>query len=468
MRRSRTLGSVALLGVGAALLLGACGEESGPLAGGDSDALVYRVPVSGVVELGLAPFIERSIREAEEAGADAVVLDIETPGGRVDAAQRIANALEDAPLPVYAYVNRRAYSAGALIALATQRVYMRQGGVMGAATPVTGEGEKAPEKIVSAMRSEMRALAEQRGLDPRVAEAMVDEDIEIEGVVERGRLLTLTTAEAVALNYAVAVEDWDGLLEEIGFPDARTVSTDENWAEQLVRFFTHPIVAPFLLTIGFLGLIIEIKTAGFGLAGLAGLISLGLFFGAHMIVGLAGWEEVILLVVGLALILVEVLIVPGFGFVGLGGILAVLASIYLSLIGHLPTAEEYSQAALVLSVTGIALLGGAWALLRALPRSNRLARSGVLLRDELDRETGYLSAPERRELLGAVGVAATDLRPAGAGLFGEERLDVVAEAGFIPAGTRITIISSEGYRLVVKSTQAVSEAVSPPMDDPIT
>ncbi|HUF13847.1 MAG TPA: NfeD family protein [Longimicrobiales bacterium] len=451
MRIVRGLGSLALLGLGASLMLGACDGGADPDERPiDGDPLVYRVPVTGVVELGLAPFIERSILEAEAAGADAVVLDIETPGGRVDAAQRIANALEDAPLPVYAYVNRRAYSAGALIALATQRVYMRQGAVMGAATPITGTGETAPEKIVSAMRSEMRTLAEQRGLDPRVAEAMVDEEIEIEGVTERGRLLTLTTAEAVGLNYAVAVEDWDDLLEKIGLPDARTVSTDENWAEQLVRFFTHPIVAPFLLSIGFLGLIIEIKTAGFGLAGAAGLVSLALFFGAHMIVGLAGWEEVILLVVGLALILVEVLVVPGFGFVGIGGILAVLAAIYLSLIGHLPTAEDYSQAALVLSITGVMLVGGAWALLRALPKSTRLARSGVLLRDELGRDIGYLSAPARRELLGAIGVAATDLRPAGAGVFGDERLDVVAEAGFIPAGTRISIISSEGYRLVVR------------------
>ena len=143
------------LGIGGALAQ----EEARPA----SEGLVYRIPVTGVVELGLAPFISRSLDEAAEAGAVAAVLDIDTPGGRVDAAQQIADALGDARIPVYAYVNRRALSAGALIALATDRIYMRPGSSLGAATPVTGEGEKASEKMVSAMRSEFRALAEEIG-----------------------------------------------------------------------------------------------------------------------------------------------------------------------------------------------------------------------------------------------------------------------------------------------------------------
>ncbi len=449
MRRVRLLGGAVLFGLGSALSFGACADDRDARVD-DGEPLVYRVPVHGVVELGLAPFIERSILEAEAAGADALVLDIETPGGRVDAAQRIANALEDAPLPVYAYVNRRAYSAGALIALATNRVYMREGAVMGAATPIDGTGERAPEKIVSAMRSEMRALAEQRGLDPRIAEGMVDENIEIEGIKPRGQLLTLTTAEAVGLNYAVAVEDWDALMTAIGVEGARTVSTNENWAEHLVRFFTNPLVAPFLLSIGFLALIIEIKTAGFGLAGAVGLIALGLFFGAHMIVGLAGWEELILLTAGLILILVEIFLLPGFGFIGVGGLVAVLVAIYMSLIGRLPTREDYTTASIVVSAAFVFFMIAAYMLIQALPKSRRLAESGVLLHEDLRRETGYVSAPERRELVGAVGVAATDLRPAGAAVFGGERIDVVAEAGFIPAGTQVSIVAAEGYRFVVK------------------
>src|SRR5687767_7101568 len=208
---------------------------------------VYRVPVSGVIELGLAPFVARAISEAERNGARAVVLDIETPGGRIDAAQQIVNSLKEAKIPTYAYVNRRAFSAGAMIALATDGIYMRNGAVMGAATPVSGAGEKAPEKIVSAMRSEMRALAEARGLDPRIAEAMVDEEIEIPGVVDKGKLLTLTTAEAVRVGYAREVADWNDVMVQVRAVGAPVHNAKVNWAEGLVRFFTHPIVAPMLL-----------------------------------------------------------------------------------------------------------------------------------------------------------------------------------------------------------------------------
>jgi membrane-bound serine protease (ClpP class) len=234
--------------------------------------VVYRVPLTGTVEHGLAPFIERSLEEARAAGARFVVIDMDTPGGRVDAAERIADAIGDAGLPVYTYVNRRAFSAGALIALSTDRIYMRPASVIGAATPVDGSGTKAPEKIVSAMRSEMRALAEAHGLDPEIAASMVDEDIELPGVVEAGKLLTLTTEEAVRVGYATEVEDLDGLLTLMDVPGAQVVTTQTNWAEGVVRFFSNPVVAPFLLTLGFLGLIVEIKTPSFGLAGAAGLL----------------------------------------------------------------------------------------------------------------------------------------------------------------------------------------------------
>src|SRR5690606_25755239 len=151
--------------------------------------------------------------------------------------------LGDARIPVYAYVNRRALSAGALIALATDVIYMRPASTLGAATPVTGEGEKASEKIVSAMRSEFRSLAAAAGLDPRVAEAMVDEDIEIEGVVERGKLLTLSTSDAVTLGYAQEVDDWDGLMATLDLGGALAVDTNPNWGELVVRFLTHPVVS---------------------------------------------------------------------------------------------------------------------------------------------------------------------------------------------------------------------------------
>lgn len=422
-----------------------------PIAGQQT---VVRVPVAGDVEMGLAPFIERTLREAAEAGAAAVVLDIETPGGRVDAAEQITAAISRAEVPVYAYVNMHAYSAGAMIALSAQRVLMRPGGVMGAVTPVDGSGTKASEKIVSAMRARMRALAEARGLDPAIAEAMVDEAIEVEGVVESGKLLTLTAQEAVDLGYAQAVADWEGVLAAIGLSGAEVVEAEVNWAERIVRFFTNPVIAPFLLSLGFLGLLVEIRSAGFGLAGTAGLLSLALFFGAHLLVGLAGAEDLILVVAGLILIGVEVFVVPGFGVFGIAGIVALLAGLLMAQVGSLPTSQDFTRAAWVLCISLILVVATSWLFLQSMFGSWRLKRSGVILPETTDRDEGYTSADVRTDLEGAVGVAITPLRPAGVGLFGEERLDVVSESEWIEEGTRIRILSAEGYRQVVRAVKS--------------
>lgn len=411
---------------------------------------VFRIPIEGVIELGLAPFVERGLREAAEAGASVVILEIETPGGRVDAAERIADAVNDSKIPVYAFVNRRAISAGALVSLSTQEIFMRPGSTIGASTPVDGTGEKAPEKIVSVMRSSMRSLAEARGLDPAIAEAMVDEDIEIEGVVEAGKLLTLSYLDAEALGYATLVEDWPALLIELGVQENEVRELSVNWAERTVRFLSHPLVAPFLLSLGFLGLLVEIRTPGFGVAGAAGILSLSLFFGSHLIIGLAGAEGILLFAAGLVLVLAEVFILPGVGVFGIAGAIAMLGGLYWSLLGGIPVAADYGRASFVLAASIILVLITSWMIVRRLPSNRRLTRLGIFLGTATDRETGFTSAVRRPELIGKVGTAATDLRPAGTGLFGDERVDVVSDSEWIEAGTPIRILASEGYRHVVR------------------
>ncbi len=443
-------------GLLAAVLLapaGVAGQEAGGQEQGAEQQQLIRVPLSGVVEMGLAPFIERTLDEAAAAGARAVVLDIETPGGRVDAAERIINAISRSEVPVYAYVNMHAYSAGAMIALATDRVLMQEGAVMGAATPVDGSGTKAPEKIVSAMRAQMRALAEARGLDPTIAEAMVDEEIAIDGVIDEGKLLTLTAGEAVALGYAETVDGWEDVLAAIGVEGVAVVQAQVNWAERIVRFFTNPVIVPFLLSLGFLGLIVEIKTAGFGLAGIAGLLSLALFFGAHLLIGLAGAEDLILVAAGLALIAVEVLVIPGFGIFGIAGLVALLGGLVMAQVGSLPSQEDFARAAGVLSATALLVVLTSWVFLRSIIRNRRLSRSGIVLPESTDREDGYTSADLRPELVGAVGVAITALRPSGVGLFADERLDIVSESEWIEEGTRVRVVSAEGYRHIVRAVR---------------
>lgn len=414
------------------------------------DRTVVRVPVTGTIELGLAPFIGRAISEAEAAGATAVVLDIDTPGGRIDAAWEIIDDIRETDVPVIAYVNRRALSAGAMIALAADRLYMRPGSTIGAATPVDGQGTKASEKMVSAMRSEFRALAEGRGFDPAVAEAMVDESIEVPGVVAAGQLLTLTTSEALALGVATGeVEDYAALLAATDLGGAATVDTRPNWAEGIVRFLSNPLVAPFLLSFGFLGLMIEIKTPTFGLAGGIGILSLAAFFGARYLVNLAGMEELLLLAAGLVLLAAEVFVIPGVGLAGVAGTLAVLTSATLSMVGSYPSMPEVISSLGFIAIGILLVAVFAFALVRHLPYSRSLR--GILLKDSTSREAGYLSAPDRQDLIGATGRTITDLRPSGTAEFGDERVDVVTEGPFIDAGAAVKILRAEGYRHVVRA-----------------
>ncbi len=409
---------------------------------------VYRVPVTGTIELGLAPFVARALAEARDAGAQAVILDLDTPGGRVDAAQRIVKAIIESDVPVYAYVNTHAWSAGAMIALAADSIFMVPGSSIGAATPVGGTGEKAPEKIVSAMRAEFRALAERRGIDPRIAMAMVDEEIAVEGISEQGSLLTLTASEAVDIGFSTAVvEHWSDLMIRLDLARAEVVHPGPNWAEAIVRFLSHPLVAPILLSLGVLGLMIEIKTPSFGIAGAVGLISLGAFFGSHLLIGLAGYEVLILLGVGMVALAIEVFVVPGFGLAGVVAIMSIGAAIFMSLIGSLPTWNDIARAGGIMMMSTLIIVATTYSLVRRLPSSDRWR--GILLRMGVDRAGGYISAPHRPELVGQEGVALTDLRPTGVMALGTERLDVVCEAGFVERGTRLRIIRSEGYRHVV-------------------
>jgi membrane-bound serine protease (ClpP class) len=303
--------------------------------------------------------------------------------------------------------------------------------------------------MVSAMRSEFRALAEARGLDPRIAEAMVDETIEVPDVVAAGQLLTLTASEAAALGYASGVyAELGDLLAGVGAEGASVFTAQVNWAENIVRFLTNPVVAPLLLTLGFLGLLFEVKTPGFGVGGLAGLIGLGLFFGAHLIVGLAGLEELMLILAGIVLVGLEVFVIPGFGVAGALGILALGAGVVLSMLGRFPTMMDMGIAFMVVVAAMMFTGVSAYAFLRHLRWGRKLG--GIFLRESTSRELGYVSGDVRSDLIGSRGRAVTSLRPTGVGVFGDERVDIVSEGPWIEVGSDIEIVKSEGYRHVVR------------------
>jgi membrane-bound serine protease (ClpP class) len=424
--------------------------------------VVYVAPIEGIIDLGLAPFVDRVLNEATDAGAAAVILEINTFGGRVDAAVVIRDALLNARVRTVAFVNKRAISAGALISLAAEKIVMADGGTIGAATPVQMGQPGAPaqpveEKTVSYVRKEFRATAESRKRPPLIAEAMVDADVEIRGLIQKGKLLTLTTEEALKHKLAdFRADTIADVLKQFDLAGAEVRRASPNWAENLVRFLTHPIVSSLLITIGMLGIILEIRTPGFGVPGALGIASLALFFWGHWLVQLAGWEELLLVGSGLVLLVLEIFVIPGFGLAGVLGIGALLAGLSLSLIGGGATWEFILRAAGRVVFSLLLALVASLAVLRFLPRLPFGRR--LILETGLLAGAGGSSAPESdRMWLGKSGTALSPLRPAGIAEIEGERVDVVSDGDLIEPGVPIVVTHVDGNRIVVRRDRALTK-----------
>ena len=400
---------------------------------------VYRIPVDGIIDLGLAAFVRRVVEEAASEGAAAILLDIDTFGGRVDAAVAIRDTLLESEVTTIAYVNPRAISAGALISLACNTIAMTPGGSIGAVTPVQGSGvgemEAADEKMNSYMRAEMRATAERRGRRGDLAEAMVDRDVEIEGVIAEGKLLTLTTEEALTLGMAdMEAKTIEEIFEQLK-QEAREVADFQiNWAERIARVISHPVLSSLLISLGFLGIMLELYHPGWGLPGTLGVICLLVFFLGHYVIQLAGFEEILLFGLGILLLGIEILVIPGFGVAGIAGIVAILVSIVLALVGlewRISWELGLAQEALVVVSAGIVGFSvGALLLFRFLPKS-RLAHP-IVLRRGLRAEEDITSHKTHRISefpVGTRGVSLGDLRPAGGRLAGADSIRASNRAG---------------------------------------
>jgi len=450
----------AMVLVGALALLAAPARpaaDQAPRAPG-SRPVVYVAPIHGIIDLGLAPFVERVLEDAAVAGAAAVILEINTFGGRVDAAVVIRDSLLRARVRTVAFVNKRAISAGALISLAAEKIAMADGGTIGAATPVEmgapgGPAQPVAEKTVSYVRKEFRATAESRRRPPLLAEAMVDADVEIPDVIAKGKLLTLTTEEALTHKVAdFRADSLEAVLEALDLGGADVRRAAPTWAETIVRFLTHPVVSSLLMTIGILGIIVELRTPGFGVPGALGIASLVLFFWGHWLVRLVGWEELLLVSLGLLLLAIEIFVTPGFGVTGALGIAALLGGLGLSLVGAGATWEVVITAVTRVAVSLLLAIAVSLALLRFLPRLPFGRR--LVLETELTAREGFASAPETdRAWLGKRGTAASTLRPAGIADFEGERVDVVSDGDFIEAGELITVVRVDGNRIVVRALQ---------------
>ncbi|HDY87433.1 MAG TPA: nodulation protein NfeD [bacterium] len=410
------------------------------------------VPIKDVIDGGLAAFVDRSLKEAEEENKRGIIFHIDTPGGRVDSAVHIKDAILRAEIPTIAFVDKNAISAGALISLACDSLYMSTGASIGAATAVDLQGKKASEKVISYFRAQMRATAEANGRRADIAEAMVDEELEIEGITEKGMLVTLTYKEALELEISDGtVENIEGLLSFIGHEGAEVDEYRLNWAEYVVRFLTHPIVSSLLMSIGFLGLLVEIRTPGWGIGGTIGLIALALFFGSHYIVELAGIGELLLFALGIILLALEVLVIPGFGIAGISGIALIILSLYLSLVGTMPNPQDFMNAIYTVGWSILITIIAGYLIIRIFPRTSIFQK--LTLAEVESSQEGYTSVDTFLDLVGAKGIALNNLRPVGKAEINGSRLDVVTEGDYIEKDTPVIVTEVRGSRIIVREIE---------------
>jgi len=412
--------------------------------------IVYVAHIDGEIDLGLAPYITRVISEAEQNNASAIVFKINTFGGRVDAATQIKDAILSSKVLTIAFINNRAISAGALIALSCNKIVMVPGSSIGAATVVDQSGQKVGEKYQSYMRSEMRSTAERNGRPTDIAEGMVDERVVVKGLVDSTKLITLTSEEAYKYKIADSViTDFSEMLAMFKLKNAEEVEVSSNWAEGVVRFLNNPIISSILIMIGFFGLMAEIKTPGWGVAGTTGLIALTLFFGSSYILQLASVVEILMFVIGLGLLLAEIFIIPGFGVAGISGIILIFASIFLSLLGSKPFIDMHDVSIAIIQLSGAMLFAllGIFLLAKYLPKST--AFNKLVLAESEKADKGFVSYPSEKDLIGKTGVAFTTLRPGGTAEIDGKRVDVVADSEYINQGTKIKVLRVEGIKVVV-------------------
>jgi len=324
-------------------------------------SLIYIVPINDVIDLGIPSLVTRAVSEAEQKNADLIIFDIDTFGGRVDAATQIKDAISSSSIPTIAFINRRAISAGSLISLSCNKIYMTEGATIGATSVVDMSGNKQSEKSQSYMREEMAATAERVGKNPNIARGMVDEELSFEFLVvngdtlqvddiegrKEGKLITLTTD--LAIKYGIA----DGISESIeeillleSIENYEIIRIQENWSENLVRLLTNPTVSSLLMTFGTIGIIAELYSAGWGIGGTIGAICLVLALGAGYISKLATSSDLLIVVAGLLLLLIEAFFVAGFGIVGLLGVAILFYGLYLLLIPDIPLDYDTQQQAI--------------------------------------------------------------------------------------------------------------------------
>lgn len=443
LRPLRIGACAALIVVGLVPWIAVAGNVSAPTA---VSRLVEVVDIDNEINAGMAHRVASAIDEAHQNGASAILVRIDTDGGSVDDAIDISQSLTNAGIPTIAFITGRAWSAGALIAMSCDKIIMEPGSALGAALPITiGPNGENPvdEKMIAAFRSKMEGLAQAHKRDTQIAAGFVDPDVVIPGLKKKGQILSLNPRQAKAHGYADAIESTDdSALAFAGFGGSRVVILQPTWGEQIAEFIANPVVSGILLSIGFLGILIEMQTMHL-IAGIIGFAALALFFGAHVVAGTSNWVITALFGLGVIGLLFEFHVLPGHGISGLTGSALILASIVLAFgSGVWLLGTEVTSISLIASILIFMFL------LRWLPDSafgRKLAFAGTQEVAE-----GYVTATAPTHLVGKEGVAESMLRPAGVALVDGKRYQVQTEGDFVPPQTKVIVQRVEGATIVVR------------------
>jgi membrane-bound serine protease (ClpP class) len=418
---------------------------------------VYTFSIDDNIDPRMNRKVKLALEDAKSKGTDVVIIEMDTYGGAVNDADDIRTMILESETPIHVWINKDAASAGALISIACDSIYMAPGASIGAATVVMGGGgDAAPDKYQSYMRSMMRSTAEAKGRDPKIAEAMVDQNLEIEGISEKGSVITFSVSEAIANGFS---EGQAGSLTEViedklGIENYELISYETSTVEKIISFFLNPAVSGFLILIIFAGIYFEIQTPGVGFPLAASLTAIILYFIPYYLTGLAQNWEIAVFIAGVILLLVEIFLIPGFGVFGILGIAGILTGLTLGMIPNdafdftfVPTGELFAA---LLTVILAAIAGMALIFFLAPKINSWGAFSSIALANTQKREEGYTSSFYEESLLGKEGITHTRLMPSGKVLIEDEVYDAYSRGEFIEKGENVRVISTDGTSLKVK------------------
>jgi membrane-bound serine protease (ClpP class) len=417
---------------------------------------IFTFKIDKDIDPAMTRRVKMALDEAKSEKAGFILIEMDTYGGIVTDADEIRTAILESEIPVYVFINKDAASAGALISIACDSIYMAPGASIGAATVVSGaDGAAAPDKYQSYMRSMMRSTAEAKGRDPKIAEAMVDEKIEIEGISEAGSVITFSVSEAIKYGFCDGeYASIAAILEAKGLSDSEVVPYEEGAIENIISFFLSPAISGVLILIIIGGIYFELQTPGVGFPILAAIIATVLYFIPYYLNGLAENWEIIVFVAGIILLALELFVIPGFGIFGVLGIVCILAGLVL---GMLPNQEfnfdfvPASQLFVALLTVILAALASVGLVFWLTPKVNEWgAFSTITLATTQKKSAGYTSSFYSDNLLGKTGKVHSRLRPSGKIEIDGDIYDASSRGEFMEQGEKIVVISTEGTSLKVK------------------